>query len=205
MTYGNVLSVSTTYGITYRLWWPLFQIPIVPFIVPSPRGRVQLRHNVKPGEVCADEPAPSVPVRLQAVGGDGGPPCPPPQPPPGVSVRLQAVGREGGPARPPPQLPRLQAPSHRPDKICLETAVSSYFKQHLAGISQYFVSVGDVGSEPVFVDLLRSPGIDSQPGGSVRQPYLTLRPARQHRLAESIPALSNNTEYPSLELYPRVI
>jgi hypothetical protein len=26
--------------------------------------------------------------------------------------------------------------------------------------------------EPVFVDLLRSPGSDSQPGGPVRQPYL---------------------------------
>jgi hypothetical protein len=33
------------------------------------------------------------------------------------------------------------------------------------------------GSEPVFVNLLRSPGIDSQPGGPVRQPYLTYRPA----------------------------
>jgi hypothetical protein len=30
-------------------------------------------------------------------------------------------------------------------------------------------------------------GIDSQPGGPVRQPYLTYRPARLHRLAESIP------------------
>jgi hypothetical protein len=43
--------------------------------------------------------------------------------------------------------------------------------------------------EPVFVDLLRSPGIDSQPGGPVRQPYLTYRPARLYRLAESIPGL----------------
>jgi hypothetical protein len=41
--------------------------------------------------------------------------------------------------------------------------------------------------EPVFVDLLRSPGIDSQPGGTVRQPYLSYRPARLHRLPESIP------------------
>ncbi len=30
--------------------------------------------------------------------------------------------------------------------------------------------------EPVFVSLLRSPGIDSQPGWPVRQPYLTFRP-----------------------------
>jgi hypothetical protein len=35
--------------------------------------------------------------------------------------------------------------------------------------------------------LLWSPGIDSQPGGSVRQPYLTYRPARLHGLAKSIP------------------
>ncbi len=30
--------------------------------------------------------------------------------------------------------------------------------------------------EPDFVNLLRSPGIDSQPGGPVRQPYMTYRP-----------------------------
>jgi len=36
--------------------------------------------------------------------------------------------------------------------------------------------------EPVFVNLLRSPGIDSQPGGPVRQPSLSYRPARLHRL-----------------------
>ncbi len=42
-------------------------------------------------------------------------------------------------------------------------------------------------SEPEFVISLRSPGIDSQPGGPLRQPYLTNRPARL--LAESIPGL----------------
>jgi hypothetical protein len=41
-------------------------------------------------------------------------------------------------------------------------------------------------TEPVLVDLLRSPGIDFQPGGPVRQPYLSYRLARLHRLAESI-------------------
>jgi hypothetical protein len=41
-------------------------------------------------------------------------------------------------------------------------------------------------SEPVFVDLLRSPGIDSQPDGTVRQTCLSYRPARRHRLVESI-------------------
>ncbi len=40
-------------------------------------------------------------------------------------------------------------------------------------------------AEPVFVNLLRSPGIDFQLGGPIRQPYLSCRPARQHRLAES--------------------
>ncbi len=42
-------------------------------------------------------------------------------------------------------------------------------------------------SEPEFLNLLRSPGIDSQHGGPVRQLYLTHRPARLHRLAESVP------------------
>ncbi len=41
--------------------------------------------------------------------------------------------------------------------------------------------------EPVFVNVLRSPGIDSLPGSPVRQPILSYRPARLHRLAESIP------------------
>jgi hypothetical protein len=36
--------------------------------------------------------------------------------------------------------------------------------------------------EPVFVNILRSPGINSQPGGLVRQPYLTYQPAKLHRL-----------------------
>ncbi len=39
-------------------------------------------------------------------------------------------------------------------------------------------------TKPVFVNFLRSPGIDSQPGVPVRQPYLMYRPARQ---AESVP------------------
>jgi hypothetical protein len=45
------------------------------------------------------------------------------------------------------------------------------------------------GPEPVFLNLLRSPGIDSQPGGQVRQPYLLDRPAKLHRPAESIPRI----------------
>jgi hypothetical protein len=47
--------------------------------------------------------------------------------------------------------------------------------------------------EPVFVDLLRSPGIDSQPGGPVRQPYLLYRSAKLQAsgidFSESIPGL----------------
>ncbi len=42
-------------------------------------------------------------------------------------------------------------------------------------------------TEPVFVNLLRSLGIDSQPGGPVRQSYLSYRAAKLHRMAESIP------------------
>jgi hypothetical protein len=42
-------------------------------------------------------------------------------------------------------------------------------------------------AEPVFVNLLRSPGIDLRPGGPVRRPYLSNWPARLHSLAESIP------------------
>ena len=42
-------------------------------------------------------------------------------------------------------------------------------------------------AESVSVNLLRSPAIDSQPGEPVRQPYLLYRPARLHRLTESIP------------------
>jgi hypothetical protein len=45
---------------------------------------------------------------------------------------------------------------------------------------------GSKNSEPVFVDLLRSPGIDSQHGRPGRQPYLSYRPARLHRLAEPV-------------------
>ncbi len=43
--------------------------------------------------------------------------------------------------------------------------------------------------EPVFVNLLRSPGIDSQPGRPDRRPYLLYRPAMLDRLAELNPGL----------------
>jgi hypothetical protein len=37
----------------------------------------------------------------------------------------------------------------------------------------------EICTEPEFVNLSRSPGIDSQPGGPVRQLYLFDAPARQ--------------------------
>jgi hypothetical protein len=43
--------------------------------------------------------------------------------------------------------------------------------------------------ETEFVNLIKNLGIDSLPGGPERQPYLTYRPARLYRLAESIPGL----------------
>ncbi len=55
-------------------------------------------------------------------------------------------------------------------------------KQYRARICQ-----GLWSSELVFVKLLRSPEIDSQPVGPVQQPFSSYRTARLHRLAESIP------------------
>jgi hypothetical protein len=40
----------------------------------------------------------------------------------------------------------------------------------------------------ICINLIRSPGIDSQPGGQVRQPYLSYLPARLHRLAQATKA-----------------
>jgi hypothetical protein len=84
----------------------------------------------------------------------------------------------------------------------------------------------NTGSEPVYVDLLRRPGIDSQPGGPVRnlicrtelvfvdllwspridsqagvpvrQPYLSYRPDKLHRLAKSIPGLHKRLQIRAL-------
>ncbi len=57
-------------------------------------------------------------------------------------------------------------------------------RKNLFPLVRYFVSCAE-HAEPVFIDPLRSPEIDSQPGG--RQPYMLYWPARQHRLAASIP------------------
>ncbi len=40
----------------------------------------------------------------------------------------------------------------------------------------------------ICISLLRSPGIDSQPGGQVRPPYLLYWPARIYRLAQATKA-----------------
>jgi hypothetical protein len=53
-------------------------------------------------------------------------------------------------------------------------------------------------TELVFVDPLRRPEIDSQLGGPVRQPYILYRPARQHRLAASIPGLHKRLQIRAL-------
>ncbi len=53
-------------------------------------------------------------------------------------------------------------------------------------------------AEPVFVEPLRRPEIDSQPGGPVRQPCMLYRLARQHMLAASIP---RNRFLGSINLY----
>ncbi len=55
-----------------------------------------------------------------------------------------------------------------------------------AGISE-FCFVSDLTPELVFVNLWRTPGIDSQPDVPVRQPYLSYRPAMLHRQVESNP------------------
>jgi hypothetical protein len=55
-----------------------------------------------------------------------------------------------------------------------------------------------MSTEPEFVNIVRSLGTDSQPGGPVRQPYFTYRPARLHRLAESIPRLLKRLQKRSL-------
>jgi hypothetical protein len=87
-------------------------------------------------------------------------------------------------------------------------------------------------SPELFVNLLRSPGIDSQPyfsyrpvrlhrlaesitrnrfGGPVQQPYLSYRPARLHRLAESISGLLKRLQLRALPgalrkayIYPQI-
>ncbi len=69
------------------------------------------------------------------------------------------------------------------------------------GIGSLESILGFSGSEPVFVNLLRSPEIDSKHGGRVRQPFLSYWPASVHRLAESIPGLLKHLQIRALERY----
>ena len=64
-------------------------------------------------------------------------------------------------------------------------------REERGDIQRISISTEDYSTkpEPVFVDLLRSPEIDSQPGRLVRQPFLAYRPARLHRLVKSIPRI----------------
>jgi hypothetical protein len=59
-------------------------------------------------------------------------------------------------------------------------AIYFYGFNILTSISECTLVLLPYRSEPKFVN-------DSQPGWPVRQPYLTYKPARLHRLAESIP------------------
>ncbi len=61
-------------------------------------------------------------------------------------------------------------------------------RRHFVGLTEVSRSKRKMSRNPelVFVDLLRSPWIDSLPVGPVRQPYFSYRPDRLHRLAKSI-------------------
>ncbi len=59
---------------------------------------------------------------------------------------------------------------------------------------KYYADFIHVNTEPEFVKLLRSPGIDYPPGGPVRQPYLTYWPARLHRLPKPITGLLKGSD-----------
>jgi hypothetical protein len=72
-----------------------------------------------------------------------------------------------------------------PGKVSLASTFSKVRQRHRG---DYSYTNAEETSEPVLVDLLRSPGTDSHPGVPVQQPYLSYhRPARLHRLAGSIP------------------
>ncbi len=76
-------------------------------------------------------------------------------------------------------------------------------------------NIKELRPEPLFVNLLRIPGIDSQPGGPLRQPYLSYRAARLYttvyRLysgivsSESIPGLLKRLQIQALVLYRKYL
>jgi hypothetical protein len=80
-----------------------------------------------------------------------------------------------------------------PRKICKIEKLSTIKIQYLCQLSCKFnVKMLSIylklwAPEHIFVNLLRCPGINSQPGGPVWQPYFWYWPARLHRMAELIP------------------
>jgi hypothetical protein len=65
--------------------------------------------------------------------------------------------------------------------------IGFYKERFLTYLLGFVFSLANASAEPEFVSLLRSQGIDSQPGGPALQPYSTYRPVRLHRLTESMP------------------
>ncbi len=59
-----------------------------------------------------------------------------------------------------------------PGKVSPASAFSKVRQRHRR---DYCYTNAEETSEPVLVDLLRSPGTDSHPGVPVRQPYLSQR------------------------------
>jgi hypothetical protein len=62
-----------------------------------------------------------------------------------------------------------------------------YFKQSMGTRNRVGIGLLYRPARASICKPFKEPGIDSQPGGPVRQPYLLYRLARLHRLAESMP------------------
>jgi hypothetical protein len=77
--------------------------------------------------------------------------------------------------RPCSKYPRWRKMSMSSSNICSEAAAE---KGGAGGVTPPPSPVPYFPVETDFVNLLRSPGIDSQPGGPVRQPNWTYRPAK---------------------------
>ncbi len=95
-----------------------------------------------------------------------------------IHPTLESLNTSSLPPPPPPPTPHsvLSSPSF---------ILFSFYPNHVITLSP--PPKKKYPSELEFVNLLLSLGIDSQPGGPVRQPDLTCRPTRLHRLAELIP------------------
>ncbi len=94
--------------------------------------------------------------------------------------------------------PRVQCTPFLSSTIPETSGIVENFAENSGTHCALHREIGPCHSEPVFVYLFRSPGIDSQPGGPVRQPYLLYRPAKLHRPTDSI---SRNQFPGSLNVY----